>query len=267
MRSLNIGEEIDLEGYGIIVLSKIEEGQLIFTVEEKEIFLSYETIVDNEDIELYKKQNLIYTMTEWSKEISKAKSITTTNWLMKFRLRDSIRRLVHFTSQTNMESIIKYGLLPVNDLIEKGIVFEINDELRLDKRKNGICLSVEEANYDVLNAFQNRTGKDYEILFIKPDILYEFYQGELANRIYYSHNAAATNSEKKLHDFKVMFRDSLEIHTGRDYFSQRIQRYDRSGLSSFDPTSPQAEIIYKKNIPPKYIYYDKDFETPITEDN
>ena len=123
MRSLNIGEEIDLEGYGIIVLSKIEEGQLIFTVEEKEIILSYETIVDNEDIKLYKKENLIYTMTEWSKEISKAKSITTTNWLMKFRLRDSIRRLVHFTSQTNMESIIKYGLLSVNDLIEKRYCF------------------------------------------------------------------------------------------------------------------------------------------------
>jgi len=48
----------------------------------------------------------------------------------------------HFTRANNLPDIIKHGIYPISRIAEIGVTPEINDELRLDGRLDGISLSI-----------------------------------------------------------------------------------------------------------------------------
>lgn len=58
-----------------------------------------------------------------------------------------ITKVVHFTHVENVDSIMKHGLLSIEDLLQRGIPYRYNDQQRLDFVPEGICLSISFPNY------------------------------------------------------------------------------------------------------------------------
>ena len=59
----------------------------------------------------------------------------------------NITKLIHVTNKKNLDSILKYGILSLIDLEKDNIDYEFNDSLRLENRRDAVCLSVTEHNY------------------------------------------------------------------------------------------------------------------------
>ena len=59
----------------------------------------------------------------------------------------NIESLFHFTPVDNLENILKYGLLSINNLNRLGIDYYYNDENRYDDRLDAISTSIEFPNY------------------------------------------------------------------------------------------------------------------------
>ncbi len=75
--------------------------------------------------------------------------------IMKCIEKRKIKKLIHFTSVSNLESILKKGLLSREMLEEKNIKFECTDMQRYDGRKDCISLSIEYPNFKMLNFKKN----------------------------------------------------------------------------------------------------------------
>ena len=157
---------------------------------------------------------------------------------------------MHFTSAENIESIKKHGILSVEELNRRGIAFLRNDTNRLDNELDYISLSVTSINGPLLGSYIH-TGriKNVRVVWISASILYE----ELDNlRIYCDRNAAASSCRKgnSFSDLQNMFSDALSYTTT---IGERDYDRERDGRADNEPTDPQAEILFKGCIPPKYI--------------
>lgn len=75
--------------------------------------------------------------------------------IMKCIEKRKIKKLIHFTSVSNLESILKKGLLSREMLEEKNIKFECTDMQRYDGKKDCISLSIEYPNFKMLNFKKN----------------------------------------------------------------------------------------------------------------
>ncbi len=158
-----------------------------------------------------------------------------------------ITRLVHFTEASNIESIIKFGLLP-RDMLNS-IEFDYNDENRNDGYTNAICLSVENPNVFLLNSYKNKyPKKKYKLITINPSILYSSFINneriELVPRFYCNYNAAAKYTSKSRTDIDIMFSNQVQTY----YYI-----FNRKGRKDSEPTCNQAEILFFGRIPPEYI--------------
>lgn len=162
----------------------------------------------------------------------------------------NIKYLVHVTDSRNIDSILKFGLLPKKDLIKRNIFFLENDHER--KELNGfsaICLSVTRKNAKLINKFKhNGTMKKDVIIYIDASILWKEIE---IDRLYCQTNAVTINSKKgsTLNDFNMMFDDQIEYVANGEY-----RLVPRNQFYSDDiPTDVQAEILFYGRIDPKYI--------------
>ena len=158
-----------------------------------------------------------------------------------------ITRLVHFTDASNIESIIKNGLLPRNQL--KDGEYDFNDEKRLDKHTDAICLSVENPNLYLLTKFKEKyPNKKYKLNTINPSILYSSFIKKdsisLVPRYYCNYNAASKMTNKSCDDIEIMFSPQVQTYYGI---------FCRKSKKSSQPTMDQAEILFFGKIPPEYI--------------
>lgn len=159
-----------------------------------------------------------------------------------------ITRLIHFTSADNLESIRAKGIMSVAELKNSGTKYDYNDEGRYDCVEDGISLSVQNPNHYLLNSYKKRyTDKKYVCLILDPALLYEITDdsGErLAPRIYCDYNAASGLTKRSEDDFGIMFG---ELFNGGCWVNTRkIRKED-------EPTTVQAEILFRHTIDPKYI--------------
>ena len=157
-----------------------------------------------------------------------------------------IEKLIHVTNKENLESIKKYGLMPVSELENNKINYICNDNLRLDNHIDGVCLSVTNVNEYLFGSFQKRyRDSQYVVLEIDPNILID----PKIRKIYYDYNAASPRSAKSETNMEIMFPETnvkkLIEHTRRD---KKIN----------EPTSGQAEILFFGKIDPKYIIKEYD---------
>ncbi|MDG6455166.1 DarT ssDNA thymidine ADP-ribosyltransferase family protein [Glaesserella parasuis] len=160
----------------------------------------------------------------------------------------NIKYLVHFTRLDNVKHILEVGLLGREALSEKSISYHYNDQYRLDNIPNGICCSISFPNYKMFwgirknqeNQFGVDIDKDWVILRLKPDILWE-------KKAYFCRYNAASNQERFNKDkmnakaFKAMFED--------------LEYVERNQLNIPDnfTTNPQAEVVFIEKIEPEWI--------------
>lgn len=169
--------------------------------------------------------------------------------LIKSIINRGIKKLVHFTSSENVENILAHGLLSISILTKNKIPYVSNDNIRLDKKLDGINISIENINLYLLNIFQKNYKRDYVIIELSPSLLYIlFYEKEgrkkLIKREYYDYNAAALDTCSSEYNIEIMF--SKKLYKKNKFF-------DRYNKADNIPTCIQAEIIIKDYIPLQYI--------------
>lgn len=159
-----------------------------------------------------------------------------------------IEKLIHVTNKKNLDSIKKNGLLPLTDLETEGIDYEFNDPLRLEKKRDAICLSVTEYNNFLFGSYQKRyPNNEYVVLEIDPKVLLD----ESVKKIYCDYNAASRFTQRSETNMEIMFKNRMK---------RRAIIKTRKGKKKHEPTSYQSEILYCGKIDSKYIINTYDLE-------
>lgn len=170
-----------------------------------------------------------------------------------------ITRLIHFTEAKNIESILKYGILSVKELKERGIPYDNNDSQRLDGHLNAISLSVQNPNQFLLRNFIKKyPNKKYKAIILHPALLFCINNPsgtELAKRLYCNYNAAARITKKSLDDISTMYEEAVQMFSWK---TNNSWVDTRKNLDDNETTSNQAEILFFESIPCDYILDIKD---------
>lgn len=155
-----------------------------------------------------------------------------------------ITRLCHFTKSKNISHILgeQNGILS-SDIIPKHIK-DINDNLRLDNKKEYICCSIEYPNVFYLDAIRNndKLFKEWSILIIEPSVITK------RPCLFSPVNAATENGkyiERGRNGFSKLYSPSIKTNKKTIY---RNNNYLKSC-----PTDMQAEVLVKEVIPKEYI--------------
>ncbi len=155
-----------------------------------------------------------------------------------------IEYIWHFTRLSNIDSILKYGLISRQDLENSGMQSDFNDDYRLDCQKNAICCSLGHPNYKMFYSLrQNNPDVKWVVLGIKPSVLWE------KDCAFCVSNAASN----EVTCIPISYRKGLAA------FSKLFEEIDGKptrtelGISDYCPTNPQAEILVFGRIEPEYI--------------
>ena len=156
-----------------------------------------------------------------------------------------IHYLIHFTDAENVSSIKKTGILSIEELKRNHIPFKSNDDSRHDNALDYISLSVSEINQFVYKAFRydRKTIQHGVKVIIDAAILYLEIN---TPRIYSNTNAANLSAAKgaDLEALRGMFADLVEYDD---------RHFDRNKKTPYQPTDLQAEILWYRCVPSKYI--------------
>jgi hypothetical protein len=139
---------------------------------------------------------------------------------------------------------MQHGILPRDQFVSCGVQAEINDELRLDGRLDGISVSIAHPNSRMLYKLrQENPGVNWAVLVLFPSVLWTH------DCAFCKHNAADSRiSATPLDDLKteLAFAELFNDHEG----------FDRTGdrLKGSDPTDVQAEVLVFEPILPAQIY-------------
>ncbi|OCH14605.1 DarT ssDNA thymidine ADP-ribosyltransferase family protein [Aliivibrio logei] len=151
-----------------------------------------------------------------------------------------IPALVHFTSLSNLEGILESGILSRNDIDE---TVEINDEKRLDGRKNTISTSIAFPNSKMFYKYRNEKKGKWCVVAISKNVLTEL------DCMFCKHNAAdariSSESDEELAKAKSLASMYEEIAS--------LPSREEQKLNIYDPTDVQAEVLIRDHIPAKYI--------------
>ncbi len=156
-----------------------------------------------------------------------------------------IKRLLHFTQLSNLESILENGLLTREQIKEKRLNSAVSDSYRLDEHPNTTCCcSIEFPNHKMLyKTKKKKKGARWVIIVLDTNILLEkecaFYPMNAAKKEFKNKNL---NDFKGLAAFEVMFKEvvgscSRKKNKFRDYYT----------------TDVQAEVLVFGGIEKKYI--------------
>ena len=177
-----------------------------------------------------------------------------------------IKYLIHFTDRQNIPSILKHGILSVEELKKRKIEYVFNDVNRQDNETDYISLSVSNMNQFVYRSFRydKESIKHGVAIVIDAKILYK----EINVSRYYCNTNAANNEVCKgdeIDDLEKMF--SEVVNYSMDDETERY--YDRSidKRKSYETTDMQAEILWKNNVPINYIMCCWDLENDFFYNN
>ena len=203
---------------------------------------------EKEDYDFYRK---IFARAETNSSFIKMDDIDRSNIAKEIKRR-GITKLVHFTSEDNLASILKMGGILSRKELEKhpNIKYSITDKNRYDDELNGISISITKPNEYMLD-YKIRKGliKNPYIIDIRPELLLD----PDINFLFCESNAARRDKNKGsfYRDFVQMFQEDEPVRNSRGY----IRTLNREYLYLDDnlPTDAQAEILVEGKIPVKYI--------------
>ena len=146
--------------------------------------------------------------------------------------RHNLTKIYHFTSLSNLPSILKNGILSKDQLVKQQIEFEQNDNLRLDNMTDFISCSLEYPNNKLLYKNKYSLHKDYCLIEIDIDIL---------NHVF---SACSTTNAASKSGKNIMSISYIE----------RLFNLPRpKSLPINFPTDEQAEILIKSFIPLSFV--------------
>lgn len=209
-----------------VISYKIEKPGIEEEPEEERVVQTKTPQVRNEH--LAKPKNIINKQKTNNERESRAKDIQS------IKTERQINNLIHFTHTRNLESIMMRGLLSRKevDKLRKNEILKINDEQRIDKHPEAICLSISFPNYKMFYAFHQKDYENWVVISLKPDILWKY---DCA----FCHTNAASNEcrfidifeRKKVQAFRRLFEDF-----------DNIKRQDLQ-IPDYYTTDPQAEVL------------------------
>jgi hypothetical protein len=152
-----------------------------------------------------------------------------------------INTLVHFTRVENLESIVEFGLFPVEVLSENNLRFKNNDPYRLDEALYANCLSFSYPNYKFFYTLRsNYPQREYCVIEFDSSVLWE------KDCIFCKTNAASSEERDNIHG-NMSDRRKL-----RELFYNPMLRL-KLGLPTYYTTDPQAEVLVCDIIESRYI--------------
>ncbi len=166
--------------------------------------------------------------------------------------RRGITKLVHFTSEDNLASILKMGGILSRKELDKhpGVEYSITDYNRFDEELNGISISITRPNEYMLN-YKIRKGliENPYIIDIRPELLLD----PDMKFLFCESNAARKDKHKGsfYKDFLRMFQDDEPVRNSKGYITSAERKY--LYLDDNLTTDIQAEILVECKIPMKYI--------------
>lgn len=152
-----------------------------------------------------------------------------------------VKYLVHFTRESNLESILQRGLVPRDTLALEG--FDgFNDQVRAD-RTHAVCVSIGFPKYKMwFGIKQDNPNVEWVILVIRPNALWELSCAFCsANAALGSISAIPLPQRQTVQAFQAMYED----FPGKE----RVNL----GIPNDWPTNPQAEVLMLQGVPLRYI--------------
>lgn len=154
--------------------------------------------------------------------------------------------ILHFTQESNLESIVKHGLVPRDQQDSLPGAVAVNDMLRLDFKEGASSFSIGFPNYKLFYKFRKDTeaqGVDWAVVVFCKRVLLD------KECLYCPTNAA---------DASVSGRPEAElkgVEAFRALYNEVAGKPPRKSLGLNDswPTNPQAEILVKGVVEPNYI--------------
>jgi hypothetical protein len=162
--------------------------------------------------------------------------------------------IIHYTPIENIPSIIENGIVSVSESKVKDLKVVKNDNQRLDNLLNWISTSIMRPNYAYMHSIKARDPlKQFAIIELDPKLLWTH------DWIAFPTNAAAKESQSLLLNdpSRLMGLNGL-INLFKDGISRdrlnpaKISRSSYS-LSDNEPTDPQAEVMFFREIPSNFI--------------
>jgi len=157
-----------------------------------------------------------------------------------------VRYLVHFTQESNIDSIIKYGLVPKSMFSILPIPGTCNDELRLDSKEDACCFSIGFPNNLMFYKYRKITeaqGIEWAVIVLNKEVMID------KDCLFCFTNAASNsirqldmNSLRGVNAFRKLYADGIGESTRKEL-----------GLPDDWPTDPQAEVLVKGIVEPRYI--------------
>ena len=167
----------------------------------------------------------------------------------------NITQLIHFTKKQNINSIIKYGLLSLEELKKRNLKYIYNDLERRDNWNYAISLSVTNKNTFLFDSFKRRqklNDSDFVEIKIDPSVIIEneciFCDTNAASHTFdfYRQNKEELAILKTWIAFDTMFKETVKRHTLNE--RGKIKRFNQKPNET---TCSQAEICLIGNIPPE----------------
>lgn len=155
-----------------------------------------------------------------------------------------INYLVHFTRVENLKNILNRGLIPREYIDNRMISGLYNDEYRYDKCRDYNSMSIEFPNYKMFFRLRKEDERaEWVVLLFDIEIIKNF------ECLFCYSNAGS----------KEMYSLSKQIRKGKKAFEGMFDDRDNypkrcvTKIPERYPTNPQAEVLVKGIIPPKYI--------------
>ena len=115
----------------------------------------------------------------------------------------------HFTNVLNLDSILKNGILSVNELNNRGIKYFCTDKDRLDQQLDYISLSLNTSNKSMLKYKKETINTEWIVFELDAESIIRKYY----NKIFYcKYNASAPSTIKMLSENKEFMKSSVAFN-------------------------------------------------------
>lgn len=165
--------------------------------------------------------------------------MTTT--VQEYAAEIDVKQLVHFTRESNLESILQRGLITRDTLALEGFA-DFNDNVRVDYT-HAVCVSIGFPNYKMWFGIRKKNPNvDWVIVVVEPAALWKL------PCAFCSANAALG----AIATIPIAQRQTLQSFQGMYADVQGKERV-KLGIPSYWPTNPQAEVLMLQGVPRDYI--------------
>ena len=168
-----------------------------------------------------------------------------------------IRYLFHFTPLNNLDYILKERLKSRKEIEQERDKYPDSifpDDVRADRRKNGICLSISFPNDEMFPRFRQRIDGNWAIIVLDIDLILEIKDQKILFFDTNSANSKFRNIDDKSLETAIAFESLFAEKVSDKYKTWRRPKPENESMFyKMCPTSVQAEVMVTSHIETDYI--------------